>query len=215
VKASHIDRQSSLSPLVPLQKATSKLNTTVLARDKNMPKRTLSDDNNNSRSKAVTKPSNKKLKCPETVPDILKELRRKFEALNVFCAFCDARLTTSITLQSLQKAVSNLKLDDLAAINVIIPNFIKFNPISNDIMEIEFGRPVSKATSKQKHTQALGNRGDDWVRGFVNKDSMPVKPNAVKKMIEQQNNLFIKSMNKFILDCEKKVTLLCKRMKRF
>jgi DEAD/DEAH box helicase domain-containing protein len=168
-------------------------------------------------SNSKAKPSKKKLKCVENIPDILKELQKKFQALNVFCAFCDARLTNAITFQSLQKAVANLKLEDLAAINVIIPDFIKFNPVSDDIMEIEFGRPVSKTISKQKHTQALGNRGDDWVRGFIShhKDKnipKPPKPGTVKKMIEQQNNIFAKSMNKFILDCEEKVMLCCARM---
>lgn len=175
-----------------------------------MPKRTLTNDDSNN-SKIATKPLNKKQKSLETIPDILKELQQKFEALNVFCAFCDARLTTSITFQSLQKAVTNLKIEDLAAINVLIPNFVKFNPVSDDIMEIEFGRPVNKTVSRQKHAQALGNRGDDWVRGFnQSKDNndntvKPIKPNVVKKLIEQQNNLFVRSMNKFILDCEKKV----------
>ncbi|CEP09281.1 hypothetical protein [Parasitella parasitica] len=150
--------------------------------------------------------------CPSkrTKTSCLQELQTKFERLNVFCAFCDARLTTSITLQSLQKAVSNLTVEDLASINVIVPNFVKFNYVSNQVLEIEFGRPVSKKLSKQKHAQAIGNRGDDWVRRFSRKNvgddstPKPVKPDAVRRLIEQQNKVFDKALDAFIKHCDEK-----------
>lgn len=163
-----------------------------------MPKRSKSNEEASGSSKRI------KSSC-------LQELQNKFERLNIFCAFCDARLTTSITLQGLQKAVSNLTVEDLASINVIVPNFVKFNYVSNEILEIEFGRAISKKLTKQKHAQAIGNRGDDWFRGFSSKnnkdDNMPkpVKPDAVKKLIEQQNQVFVKALNKFIKHCDEKV----------
>ncbi|KAF1797843.1 P-loop containing nucleoside triphosphate hydrolase protein [Mucor lusitanicus] len=164
-----------------------------------MPKRTKSTTDQQAASS-----SSKRVKT-----SCLQELQSKFERLNVFCAFCDARLTTSITLQGLQKAVSDLTVEDLASINAIVPNFVKFNHVSSDVLEIEFGRPASKKQSKQKHAQAIGNRGDDWfLRGFSkNRDQgtpKPVKPDAVKKLIEQQNKMFDKALAKFIKHCDDK-----------
>lgn len=164
-----------------------------------MSKRTQSEKNTSS---------TKRIKLP-VIPQILLDLQKKFEAINVFYAFCDARLTSSITFESLQKAVDNLTIEDLCAINVIIPDFVKFNSVSDQVMEVEFGRSVSKSISKQKHALALGNRGDDWFNGFFKKSKdapSPPKPDAVKKMIEQKNNLFIKSMKKFIKHCADEVT---------
>lgn len=167
-----------------------------------MPKRTKSTTDQQAASS-----SSKRVKT-----SCLQELQSKFERLNVFCAFCDARLTTSITLQGLQKAVSDLTVEDLASINAIVPNFVKFNHVSSDVLEIEFGRPASKKQSKQKHAQAIGNRGDDWfLRGFSkNRDQgtpKPVKPDAVKKLIEQQNKMFDKALAKFIKHCDDKVNV--------
>ncbi|CAO0799241.1 unnamed protein product [Mucor circinelloides] len=163
------------------------------------------------RSKSTTDQQDASSSSKRVKTSCLQELQGKFEKLNVFCAFCDANLTTSITLQSLQKAVSDLTVEDLASINVIVPNFIKFNYVSNDILEIEFGRPANKKLSKQKHAQAIGNRGDDWFRGFSsssrNRDESapkPVKPDAVKKLVEQQNKLFDKALTKFIKHCDDK-----------
>lgn len=168
------------------------------------------------RSKSTTDQQDASSSSKRVKTSCLQELQGKFEKLNVFCAFCDANLTTSITLQSLQKAVSDLTVEDLASINVIVPNFIKFNYVSNDILEIEFGRPANKKLSKQKHAQAIGNRGDDWFRGFSsssrNRDESapkPVKPDAVKKLVEQQNKLFDKALTKFIKHCDDKVIFFC------
>lgn len=163
------------------------------------------------RSKSTTDQQDASLSLKRVKASCLRELQTKFERLNVFYAFCDARLTTSITLQGLQKAVSDLTVEDLASINVIVPNFVKFNYVSSEILEIEFGRPASKRLSKQKHAQAIGNRGDDWCRGFSkSKDRgesapKPVKPDAVKKLIEQQNKMFEKALAKFIKHCDDKV----------
>jgi DEAD/DEAH box helicase domain-containing protein len=137
------------------------------------------------------------------IPDVLLQLKSTFEAVNIFYAFCDARLTTSVTLQSLQKSIPNLTLQDLAAINVIIPDFVKFKSLSMATIEIEFGRPVSKKASKDKHIQALANRGDVW-NNFSKKETV-VKPNAIKKMIEQQNKLFEKAIPIFLNTCKEKV----------
>lgn len=167
-----------------------------------MPKRSQPEKKDNSHSK--------KLKPETTLPLVLEELQKKFEAVNIFSAFCDARLTSSLTFQSLQKAVDNLTIEDLCAINVIIPNFVKFNAVSDEIMEIEFGRPVNKSIAKQKHAAALGNRGDQWLQsGFKKDTAIPsLKPDAVKKMIDQKNKLFIKCMDQFLKHCAEKVSLL-------
>ncbi|KAI8991328.1 P-loop containing nucleoside triphosphate hydrolase protein [Mycotypha africana] len=166
-------------------------------------------------SKKPTKNSstrqNKRQKLSVPLPDVLQQLKEKFERLNLFCAFCDARLTTSMTIQNLQKAVPQLTLEDLAAINVIIPNFVKFHPLTEQTIEIEFGRRANKRFSKQKHAQALGNRGDEWLKyGFAKKGNnkedifQATKPDKVKKLIEDQNNLFVKSLENFIKQCEEK-----------
>lgn len=144
------------------------------------------------------------------LPDSLKELKQKFEATNIYCAFCDARITASVTLQGIQTAVPNLTCQDLAAINVIIPNFVKFSPVSEETLEVEFGRAVSKKASKEKHGHALGNRGDEWANmvGLFGKkynNETIVKPDAIKKMIEQQNKLFIKSLSDYLKQCKEKV----------
>ncbi|KAI7901494.1 P-loop containing nucleoside triphosphate hydrolase protein [Cokeromyces recurvatus] len=129
--------------------------------------------------------------------DILKDLEKKFEAINIFCAFCDARLTTAVTFQSLQKAVANLTIEDLAAINVIIPDFVKFNPISKETLEIEFGSSISHNKNN------VSNKFDNDEFNF-NKSVPVIKPKAVKKHIQQQNTLFKKSLNQFIKECKEK-----------
>lgn len=141
-----------------------------------------------------------KKKKPD-IPDILQQLQAKFEAVNIYCSFCDARLTSSVTFEALKKAVPNLTCQDLAAINVILPNFVKFNSVSTETLEIEFGQPASKKTSKDKHGQALRNRGDDW---FGKKEAV-IKPDVIKKMIQQQNNLFVNSIPNFLKTCHEKV----------
>ena len=145
---------------------------------------------------------NKKTK-KDLLPEFFIRLQSKFEAVNIFNAFCDARLTSSVTLTSLERAVPGLTCQDLAAFNVIIPNFVHFNVISSETIEVEFGKPVSKKASKEKHSQAIKNRGEDWNQ--FKKKEVVVKPNVIKKMIEQQNNLFKKSMSTFLQTCQEKV----------
>jgi DEAD/DEAH box helicase domain-containing protein len=173
-----------------------------------MPKRELKNKDK-QKSPSSSSKKRKQLVAIE-LPEILKELKQKFEATNIYCAFCDARITSSVTLQSIQKAVPNLTCQDLAAINVIIPNFVKFNPVSVETLEIEFGRAVSKKASKEKHGHALANRGDDWadMAGLFSKKSSEttiVKPDAIKKLIEQQNKLFNKSLLDYLKQCNEKV----------
>ncbi|KAI9476016.1 MAG: P-loop containing nucleoside triphosphate hydrolase protein [Benjaminiella poitrasii] len=116
--------------------------------------------------------------------DIIKDIEKKFEAINIFSAFCDAHLTTAVTFQGLQKAVADLTIEDLAAINVIIPNFVKFNPVSKESIEIEF--------------ENLKNEFS------FNKSLPTIKPDAVKKFIKQQNDLFKKSLTQFKKHCKEK-----------
>lgn len=153
-----------------------------------MPKREIKEKN-------VT---NKKAKLVE-IPACLQELKSKFEAVNIYCSFCDARLTSSVTLESLQKAVPSLTCQDLAAMNVILPNFVKFNSVSAETLQVEFGKPVSKKTAKDKHGQALRNRGDDWSM------NLKIRPDVIKKSIEQHNNLFKNALPKFLKTCQEKV----------
>lgn len=155
------------------------------------------------RATETAESSSRKRKTQAVIPTFLLDLKTKFEATNLFYAFCDARLTSSITLASIQKVIPDLTCQDLAAINVIIPNFVKFNVVSAETIEIEFGRPVSKRASKGKHSQALGNRGDEW--SFGSKKEVVVKPDAIKKMIEQQNIIFEKAIPAYLKVCEEKV----------
>lgn len=129
-----------------------------------MPKRVI--------EKQDTLSNNKKRTAP------LRQLKNKFEAINTFYAFCNANSSTfAVTLNSLQRVVPDLTCQDLAAINVILPNFVKFNYVSAEILEIEFGYPVSKKGSK---------------------------PVAVKRLIDQQNNLFNKAIPTFLKLCKQK-----------
>ncbi|KAG2208134.1 hypothetical protein INT47_010496 [Mucor saturninus] len=159
-----------------------------------MPKREIKEKNDT--------PSNKRTKAVE-IPACLQELQSKFEAVNIYCSFCDARLTSSVTLESLQKAVPSLTCEDLAAMNVILPNFVKFNSVSTETLQVEFGTPVSKKSSKDKHGQALRNRGDDW---FIdnNKNQAVIKPDLIKKSIGQQNKLFKDAIPNFLKTCQEK-----------
>lgn len=135
------------------------------------------------------------------LPPYLQQLQSTFEAVNIYCSFCNARLTSSVTLQALQKAVPDLTCQDLAAMNVMLPNLVKFNSVSTETLQIEFGTPVSKKTSRDKHGQALRNRGDDW---SVSKKVM-IKPDVIKKSIEQQNALFRDALQKYLQTCQEKV----------
>ncbi|KAG1177604.1 hypothetical protein G6F70_005327 [Rhizopus microsporus] len=132
-----------------------------------------------------------KKKAKTELPEPLKDLKSKFERVNVFYAFCDAKLTTSITLQTIQKSIQDLTLQDLVAINVIIPNFVQFNYINQDVLEIQFGKPICK--------KFTGNNQDWWSKD----NSMPVvKPNVIKKHIEHQSKLFQTALTTFLNRCQ-------------
>ncbi|KAI9277405.1 P-loop containing nucleoside triphosphate hydrolase protein, partial [Sporodiniella umbellata] len=130
-------------------------------------------------------------KDTKTLPVLFQALQKKFEKVNLFYAFCDAKLTTLMTLPNLQRAIPDLTLDDLAAVNVIIPQFVQFNLIDT-VWEIQFGKPTSKKAAKEKH--------DEW----WTKSTPAVKPTAIKKLVEQQNDLFETSLHSFLNRCEEK-----------
>ncbi|KAG1351765.1 hypothetical protein G6F62_002886 [Rhizopus arrhizus] len=149
-----------------------------------MPKR-VSDNNNTN--------VNKKSKGPER-PKLFQQLKAKFEKVNIFYAFCDAKLTTSITFQTIQKSVPDLTIEDLVAVNVIIPNFVHFHFIDAHLLEIEFG------TTQNKNRSARETESDWWSKRTS--ATPAIKPGAIQKIIEQQNKLFENSMHAFLIQCQ-------------
>lgn len=154
-----------------------------------MPKR-VSDNNNNNTN------VNKKSKGPER-PKLFQQLKAKFEKVNIFYAFCDAKLTTSITFQTIQKSVPDLTMEDLVAVNVIIPNFVHFHFIDAHLLEIEFG------TTQNKNRAARETESDWWSKRTS--AAPTIKPDAIQKIIEQQNKLFENSMHAFLIRCQQEV----------
>lgn len=155
------------------------------------------DQQRNVTKKSRTKSSNLKL------PPALERLERLFPEINTFCAFCDARLTTAVTLDRIRSAVPDARLADLAAINVIMPDFIHFEH-QNANMIIQFGKPVSKRIAREKQTSAMRNRGDEWA--MRKPAPKPLKPEMIKRTIDQRNKKFIKSLKDFFSRCLKEVS---------
>ncbi|KAI8994891.1 P-loop containing nucleoside triphosphate hydrolase protein [Pilobolus umbonatus] len=150
-------------------------------------------------SKRTKERDSKRLKIKqasrEPLPSSLSRLKKIFESLNVFCCFCNAKMTTSLTLHKLQSVVSDLQVEDLASINVIIPDFIHMNYLPENTLEVEFGSPCSKQSSRLKQIQASGNRG--W---YLTQNEKTIKTDVIKKHIDHQNKLFVDSLLKY-LDC--------------
>ncbi|KAI8378802.1 P-loop containing nucleoside triphosphate hydrolase protein [Choanephora cucurbitarum] len=140
-----------------------------------MPKRRATNDNDDITAK----------KNRNELPEPLAHLFHMFQQLNLFCAFCHAHLETSMTLEHIQKSIPSLTLDDLVGINVIMPEFVKLNMLSDQLIEVEFGKklfPKTNNTSFHSTTK--------------------VKSNAVQKLIEQQNKLFTQSLTQFMRHCQ-------------
>ncbi|KAI8139448.1 P-loop containing nucleoside triphosphate hydrolase protein [Fennellomyces sp. T-0311] len=144
-------------------------------------------------------PITKKPRSSQELPQALERLQNLFARLNTFCAFCDARLQTAMTLERIQSAVSNTQINDLAAINVILPGFVQFTYEGNTLA-LQFGKSVNKRVAREKHTAALANRGDDWE--YSKKPD--IKPEAIKKTIDTRNHRFQRELEKFITACRKK-----------
>ncbi|KAI8375158.1 P-loop containing nucleoside triphosphate hydrolase protein [Blakeslea trispora] len=142
-----------------------------------MPKRQANNEQTTTTKKNKSKGSE--------LPEPLLHIFQMFQQLNLFCAFCHAHLETSMTLDHIQKSIPNLTLDDLVGINVIMPDFVKLNMLSDQLVEIEFGK---KLFPKTNHN------------GF--RSMAKVKSNTVQKLIEQQNNAFIQSISQFVHQCE-------------
>ncbi|KAI8068899.1 P-loop containing nucleoside triphosphate hydrolase protein [Thamnidium elegans] len=111
--------------------------------------------------------------------DAIKQLKTKFEAINTFYVFYNANSTAAVTLNSLQQVVPDLTLQDLAAINVILRNFITFKYTTSETIEIEFGYP---SVNNNKKTLMA----------------------TIKQLISQQTKLFNKALADFLKACKQK-----------
>ncbi|ORY97959.1 P-loop containing nucleoside triphosphate hydrolase protein [Syncephalastrum racemosum] len=140
----------------------------------------------------------KRARQQDPIPDFLIELTTLFERANTFCAFCDARLTTALTLDKILSSVNDLQLRDLAGINAILPNFIHYYK-EDTVVVVQFGKPLSKQTMREKHSAAMASRGDDWQF----KQPRPVKPEAIQKTIQSRNKQFQKAVTTFTNRCRK------------
>ncbi|KAI9248872.1 P-loop containing nucleoside triphosphate hydrolase protein [Phascolomyces articulosus] len=154
----------------------------------------------------TTKTKKTKKQQVEKLPPKLERLQCVFSGLNTFCAFCDARLLTVLTWSRIQSAVPNVTMDDLAAINVILPDFIAFTLDESDNNAttewiIQFGKLISKRVARQKQSEALQNKGDAWEYPTKKLD---MKPDQIKKTVDTRNHRFQQGLNKFILACRKK-----------
>lgn len=168
-------------------------------------------NNNNNNVITKKKPRRRRSAKLKELPQSLERLERLFANVNTFCAFCDARLTTAITWDRIRSAVPGVELEDLAAINVILPDFVHFSTTNDDdynsrpILLVQFGKPVNKRIAREKHGQAVGNRGDDWK---MQREAPKVKPEAIKKLIDTQNKQFKKGLSAFIDSCQSQVTFI-------
>ncbi|KAI8372767.1 P-loop containing nucleoside triphosphate hydrolase protein [Radiomyces spectabilis] len=155
----------------------------------------------------------KKQVVHEPLTPYLERLERLFRSVNTFCAFCDARLTTAMTFSAIKSSVPEVELRDLAAINVIIPDFVQFSSPSEDathnaavdpqsMIVIQFGKAISKRAARDKHALSVGNRGDDW--HFRGQEVKPVKPEAIRKAIDKRNKQFTEALQRLIRSCHKK-----------
>ena len=148
-----------------------------------------------STTTSSSSPSSKRVRKQQQPSELIR-LFHLFKQLNTFCAFCDARLTTAITLDKLQSAVNDVQLDDLAAINVILPDFIHFD----QGLTIQFGKPIAKKRESPLSTRGEGGGGSNQYRSPVS-----VKPEVVKKTIDKRNLRFQRAIDDYITQCEKKV----------
>lgn len=112
--------------------------------------------------------------------DPITQLKNKFEAITTFYVFYNANSTAAVTLSSLQQVVPDVTLQDLAAINVVLPDFIRFEYVTRETIEIEFGYPS----------------------GVNNKNTL--KPAKIKQLISQQIKLFNKALADFLKMCKQK-----------
>lgn len=151
-----------------------------------------------STSTASSSPSSSKRvrKQQQQQPPEFIRLFNVFTQLNTFCAFCDARLTTAITLDKIQSAVNGVQLDDLAAINVIIPDFIHFD----QGLTIQFGKPMTR-----KRESPIATREERGERSNQYRSPPSVKPEVVKKTVDARNNRFKRAMASFVSECQDKV----------
>lgn len=149
-----------------------------------------------STSTASSSSSSKRVRKQQPQPPEFIRLFNVFTQLNTFCAFCDARLTTAITLDKIQSAVNGVQLDDLAAINVIIPDFIHFD----QGLTIQFGKPMTK-----KRESPIATRGERGERSNQYRSPPSVKPEVVKKTIDARNLRFKRAIANFISECQDKV----------
>ncbi|CDH48895.1 dead deah box helicase [Lichtheimia corymbifera JMRC:FSU:9682] len=148
-----------------------------------------------STSTASSSSSSKRVRKQQPQPPEFIRLFNVFTQLNTFCAFCDARLTTAITLDKIQSAVNGVQLDDLAAINVIIPDFIHFD----QGLTIQFGKPMTK-----KRESPIATRGERGERSNQYRSPPSVKPEVVKKTIDARNLRFKRAIANFISECQDK-----------
>ncbi|KAG2226825.1 hypothetical protein INT45_005790 [Circinella minor] len=145
----------------------------------------------------------KKKQPEEQLPPALERLQTIFSRLNTFCAFCDARLLTVLTWSRIQSSVTDVNLTDLAAINVILPDFITFTlQEEQEELTIEFGKLISKRVAREKQSTALQNKGDEWEYSkYTNKSN--IKPDQIKKTVDTRNHRFQQALRKFVLSCRK------------
>lgn len=151
-----------------------------------------------------TESPRKRPRQQEPIPDFLVRLGAVFERANTFCAFCDARLTTALTLDKILSSVNDMQLRDLAGINAMLPNFIHYYK-EDAVTVVQFGKPLSKQTMREKHSAAMASRGDDWQF----KQPRPVKPEAIQKTIQSRNKQFHKAVTVYLNKCKKEVRTVC------
>ncbi|KAI8878373.1 P-loop containing nucleoside triphosphate hydrolase protein [Backusella circina FSU 941] len=113
----------------------------------------------------------------------ISRLKNIFERLNVFCAFCSARLTGArLTFEGLKKAVPDLTIEELAGINVILPSFIHFEYVVDEILELDFGPKKKKKKNSNK----------------------PMKTDAIKKIIDDNQHQFLTYLDQLLQTCKEK-----------
>ncbi|KAF7728390.1 hypothetical protein EC973_006198 [Apophysomyces ossiformis] len=163
------------------------------------PKRMLVDAESNEQSGTSAAKRSRAASTIPVLPPALERLDRLFQNLNTFCAFCDAHLTTAMTFNHLKASITELQLQDLAAINVVMPGFIQINHSEDatDVLVVQFGKPVSKEASRKKHADVLKNRGDEW------RQPRAVKPEAIKRAIAAKNRQWKQALAAYMKKCQK------------
>ncbi|KAI8079987.1 DEAD H helicase [Halteromyces radiatus] len=139
--------------------------------------------------------------------DSLERLNQVFQKLTPFCAFCEARLTTIMTFQSMQSAVPELMFQDLVAIKTILPTIIEYNYAdesqlntseenASKVIEVRLGKQVSQLANRAKHTRVISNQGDESRHQAIQRHL--VKPAAILKTIQRNNEKFVGALDKFV-----------------